>query len=371
MNIIKKNIIKIINFFFITILTFFLFDFLIGNYVYKKILRKNYFDVDTGMGEQHPIYHHGLKKNYNTSTAGWGKKKFSFCSDNYGFRNKCNLKYNSKNFDIGIIGDSFTVGFGLSYDEMFSTIISKKLKNKKIANLASSSYAPSIHFARINYLLNNGFRFNEIIVFIDLSDLHDDTIKYELVENKVLSKSNDDWFLENYSFFEKFMHFLSRKFKVTNYLVLSTNEFLIKKGIKDKSISHWVLYNPRSSWTYNYEKKWYLDKNLEDVINHSVSNMEKLYQLLQKNNIPLSVAVYPWPSTLYFDVENNLQLQIWKNFCVTKCKTFFNIMHPFFEIKKEIGFKDLYFKYYIDGDIHLNENGNQILAESFIANYKN
>ena len=38
--------------------------------------------------------------------------------------------------------------------------------------------------------------------------------------------------------------------------------------------------------------------------------------------------------------------------------------------KKEIGFKELYFKYYIDGDIHLNENGNQILAETFLANYK-
>jgi hypothetical protein len=77
-------------------------DLLVGNYVYKKILRKNYFDVDLNMGEQHPVYNHGLKKNYNTNSAGWGKKRFSFCTDNYGFRNKCNFNENSKNFDIVI-----------------------------------------------------------------------------------------------------------------------------------------------------------------------------------------------------------------------------------------------------------------------------
>jgi len=238
----KKNFGEITKFIFFIFFYFFLFELLIDNYVYKKILRKNYFDVEHNMGKKHSIYHHALKKNFSTNSAGWGKKKFSFCTDNHSFRIECGSKQTGKFFDIGIIGDSFTVGFGLSYKEMFVTKISKKLKNKKIANLAASSYAPSIYYSKINYLLDNGFKFNEIIVFLDLSDLHDDTIKYELLENKVLGKDND-FNVENYSLSEKFLQFLSRNFKVTNFLVIQTNEFLIKKKIKERIIIQFVFNN--------------------------------------------------------------------------------------------------------------------------------
>ena len=163
---------------------------------------------------------------------------------------------------------------------------------------------------------------------------------------------------------------MSRNFKVTNFLVIQTNEFLIKKKIKDRTIPHWVLQNPRSSWTYNYDKKYYLNKNLDDVIQNSKFNMQQLYNLLKKNNIELSIAVFPWPSTLKFDEENNLHLNTWKNFCITRCKNFFNIMSPFFEAKNKMKFNKLYFKYYIDGDIHFNETGNDVLSETFLSLYK-
>ena len=85
----RNKVIETSKIFIITFCTFIIFDLIIGNYVYKKILRKNFFDIDTHMGEQHPIYNHGLQKNYNTSSAGWGKRRFEFCTDNFGFRNYC------------------------------------------------------------------------------------------------------------------------------------------------------------------------------------------------------------------------------------------------------------------------------------------
>ena len=367
---IKKKILSILLIFFITVFFILFFDLLIGNYVYKKILRKNFFDIDTGMGTIHPVYHHDLRKNYITHSAGWGKRKFSFCTDNHGFRNDCKSKNISKNFDIGIIGDSQTAGYGLSYDEMFSTLISKKLKNKRIANLSTSSYSPAIYYSKINYFLEQGYKFKEIIVFVDLSDFHDDFVKYKLDGSKVMQKNKIDWSTENHNVIDRFMIIIERKFKVTNYLVLSINNFLIEKNLKKKKIPHWVLYNPRSTWSYNYDKKWYLNEDLENVINNSIFNMDKLYRLLDENNIPLSIVVFPWPSTLKFDKSDNLQVKIWRDFCNTRCKNFFNIMTPFFEIKKNMDFESLYFKYYIEGDIHLNENGNKIIAKYFLENYK-
>jgi hypothetical protein len=69
---------------------------------------------------------------------------------------------------------------GINYENSFVGIIEKELESKKIANLAISSYSPSIYYAKINYLLSNGFEFKEIIVFLDISDIRDDTICYDL-----------------------------------------------------------------------------------------------------------------------------------------------------------------------------------------------
>lgn len=368
---IKKSLIDFYKLLFFTLIIFFIFDLLIGNYIYKKILRKNYFDVDTSMGIEHPVFHHGLKSNYKTYSAGWGSRKFSFCTDNNGFRSSCNKEENEKIFDIGFIGDSFTAGFGLFYEEMFVSKIKEKLKTKKIANLSSSSYAPSIYFAKINFLLDKGYKFNEIIVFVDLSDLQDDTVRYKLDENNTVKSKNIDWTPINYTKTEKLFQFLSRKLKVTHYLITNIDNFLIKKNIKKRKIPNWVLTTPRSSWTYKYNQKWYDNKNLDESISILYSNMNKLYDLLKKNNISLSIAVYPWPSTIFFDQNENLQVEIWRDYCLNKCKKFYNLMNPFFDEKYKIGATATYFKYFIEGDVHLNDLGNTILSENFLKIYEN
>ena len=92
-------------------------------------------------------------------------------------------------------------------------------------------------------------------------------------------------------------------------------------------------------------KKWYDNNELADVLKKSKFNMNKLYELLIKNNIRLSVAVFPWPSTLKYDNRDNLQVKTWREFCENKCKKFYNLMEPFFEEKNKIGYRKTYFKY--------------------------
>ena len=74
----KKTFGEITKFVFFIFFYFFLFDLLIGNYVYKKILRKNYFDVEHNMGKEHPVYHHGLKKIFQLTARAGEKKNFHF-----------------------------------------------------------------------------------------------------------------------------------------------------------------------------------------------------------------------------------------------------------------------------------------------------
>ena len=98
--------------------------------------------------------------------------------------------------------------------------------------------------------------------------------------------------------------------------------------------------------------------------------MKKLSDLLKNNNIELSVAVYPWPGTLKYDVENNKQLKLWKNFCLENCKKFYNLMKPFYDLLKNEQFSNVYRKIYIENDHHFNEEGNKIIAENFLKLYK-
>ena len=48
-----------------------------------------------------------------------------------------------------------------------------------------------------------------------------------------------------------------------------------------------------------------------------------------------------------------------------------NFMRPFFSMLKDEKFTDVYKKVYIKNDHHFNEEGNKIIAKSFLKLYKN
>ena len=175
----------------ITILFFLVIDLLIGKNFYKKFIRKSFTDVDTVATIPDKFYDHKFKTSYDDIV---GDIRYRLCTDLNGFRTSCdNKSRNNKKFDLGFIGDSFTEGVALKYEDTYVGIIESKLKNKKIANLAVSSYSPSIYFTKINYLLSKNYRFDEIIVFMDLSDLKDDTVCYKTQNNKVLRRDKKNF----------------------------------------------------------------------------------------------------------------------------------------------------------------------------------
>ena len=150
----------------------------------------------------------------------------------------------------------------------------------------------------------------------------------------------------------------------------SENFYLSKEVLKYFKISNLnfkpdhIINNLRSSWTYDYDEDR-LKYSYEEISEIMLDNMSNLYFLLNKNNISLSIAVYPWPGTLYNDQSNNLHLNLWKRFCENKCKNFYDFMTPFFELKENNFFKEVYKKYYFKNDFHFNFQGNKKIAEFF------
>ena len=354
----------------ITVLLFFSLDLILGKYVYKKFIRKNFLDVDTSFAIQDQVYDHAFSPSYK-GLAGWGNIRVQYCTDANGFRSSCKSQFDdTKEFDIGFIGDSFTEAVGIDFEKSFVGIISSNLPSKKIANLAVSSYSTSIYYAKINHLLKNNYKFKEIIVFVDIGDIVDDTVCYKLDREIVVRRKEfEGCFSPIFTAKEKINKFFKSQFRLSYELYSQVKIRLIKNQLLSYSVTDNQINNRRSDWLHNYKPENYNNYSYDEAKDILIFNMEKLAKLLRKNNTNLSVAVYPWPGTLKYNIENNDYLNMWQKFCSSNCKNFYNFLNPFYSLLEKEDFPNVIKKVYIQNDTHFSEEGNKIIADSFLKLY--
>lgn len=321
-----------------------LLDFIFGETVIQLVNSPEQKNV------YNPIYDHSLKKNlFKKKIGNFGDNQL--CTNKFGFKTSCENIHNEKSYDLAFIGDSFTEGVGLSYEESFVGIIDESLKNTKIVNLGVSSYSPSIYLAKLNYLINKGFKFKEVVVYLDISDIQDEAIYYKLTDNLTV---------------KRLQPYLTQEIKI----------FLVKTfPISYKTLSYLKNYffpsmnnsnEKRSEWTYNLDSDAYGDIGVSGSIEKSILIMDKLYQLLSSNDIKLSIGVYPWPNQLKFDSINSIQVEIWNKFSKNRNLKFYNSFPSFYKLIDKKGVADVLEENYIKGDIHFNSDGAQIIANDYL-----
>lgn len=328
---------------------------------------------------RHSYYHHTLAPNIDYSKTGWGPKTYRLCTDEWGLKYKCATK-SKKTYQLGIIGDSFVEGLGVGYEETFVGIINLKT-TPEIANLGVSSYSPKIYYSKLKYFIEKGFKFNHVIIYIDISDLIDDMNSYKLYPSgKVRDKGfgkRIEWKIN--TFFPIFDQLIFRIAKSNRYRTGETVFSPIKiytdpKQIGDNDLK--IVYdkkiNLRSAWTYSKENKIKgYDYGIDQGIEEQLRTMDMIYDYLADRKIKLSVAVYPWPQTILYDVPYNKHVKIWEQFCKSRCANFIN-HYPIFmrngddEQKK----KEIIKKYYQLGDVHFNAEGHKVIAEDFLRKFK-
>ena len=242
------------------------------------------------------------------------------------FRIKCGGN-SYKDFDIAFIGDSTTEG-QLVFEDTFVGMIANEFPDLKIANLALTSYSPSIYLTKVRYYLEKGITFKRLIVYVDISDIQDESI-YSIENGEV----KDIAYLDEK---ENFVPTLSLSRRIKNQLlfhfpmtyeglwILKNLIFYQKQHEKHRETAFRFSRNyARSGWTYDSQIHGYGELGVEGAIKKAISIMEELHKLTQQHGIKLSVAVYPWPGQVFFDVENSRQVQIWKKFCENRCEYFY------------------------------------------------
>ena len=367
------------------VIDFFFWRILINKY--SSIIKENLF-YQKKYRVYDPIFHHTFAPSIGETKTQWGDKlRHSICTNEYGFISRC-FANKEELYEIIFIGDSFTEGVGYKYEDTFVGLIHDKIK-LPITNMAVKSYSTKIYLSKTKYFLEKGIKFKHLVVFIDISDLIDDSNDYILTENfivkdKKIGKRIETYINVNFRLLDYFVFYLKSEGIIKNFnFVKNIKKHLNKKeeiilnnsgkAISDNKAQEWQLKSDlKSQWTYSKTNQITgYDLPINEAINEQIKVMTQLYELLKKNNIKLSIAVYPWPQTILYDQRENLMKTTWENFCKNKCANFINTFPLFINDEHQLSTKrQIIEKYYIDNDFHFNREGNQLVADYFIKNFK-
>lgn len=356
-----------------TLLIFCAVLFLLSDFLSTKVLNRS--TVSKTIYGNVKVHHHGISPLYEADMEGY--KNHTVYTDHFGFKSERKEKppLKSGRHRILFIGDSFTEGVGLPYEETFVGIIDHALKkNADVFNAGVAGSSPSIYYSTIKYLMERqGFQFDEAVVYLDVGDIYEEALfRYldgDIVRDK--KRADRDVAME----IKYFLYFNFRGcFKLASlgrhYLwhpiqnALMPLPEIIEPSAKYRHTSFLGVEN--AMWTYSDEAwKRYGEKGLKQT----TENMDQLYALLDHAGIPLSVAVYPWPDQIFYDTADSKMVTYWENWCVGKCRLFISHFSDF--IGPHSLAKATISKYYIPHNVHFNEAGNQKIADGFLKAYRN
>ncbi|WP_152619750.1 hypothetical protein [Paramagnetospirillum magnetotacticum] len=325
-------------------------DFIFSQFSWFGLIRH------TGLRIHNPVYHHTLRSNL-CGLDRWGGRPYPICTNSLGFKDGSARIVAQAPIRprLLFIGDSFTEAIGMPWKDSFVGLYSSRLENSEVLNAAVASYAPSIYYTKVRHLLEQGLTFDHVIVFVDPSDIQDET-HYHLSSGNNIIDDRDD--------IETDFELLIGQFIDNNFIAMANISDLLN-AIRNPPTIQPIFANTRASWTFtdwNDLSPHYPSMGVASAIEKAKANMDQLYELLKSKNIRISVGVYPWPDQLNSDHVDSVHVKIWREWCTNKCSHFIDTFPDFFSYKAshpQTWYSDLY----IGGDVHFSELGNSVIAE--------
>lgn len=351
---------------------FIIFFLIIIDFSLSKIFKKKYTNQkkENNISIQHDIFHHHFLPNYTFTRHKGKNEQYTITTNSLGFRDfkKREVELKNKN-RIVIIGDSFAEGFLLEYENTFSGIIQKTFEEKGIdvLNAAISGYSPTIYFHKINYFIKKGLEFSHLVVFLDISDIEDEAIRYHYdTEQKKIVRLFSLNQKKNYK--QKIKEFLDENTFLIFKIIKTIDDKFEKKGLQNKFLDFIVSDEYKTD-------KWTINKDIQNKykkgIDKSIQNIIDLKKLLDQNNIKLTIVVYPWITQIYSHDLDSLHVKLFKDLAKKNNFQFINLFPVFInEHFNDMEFYDYINKFFIPFDIHYNENAAQLIAKEFIKKFK-
>ncbi len=313
-----------------------------------------------------------LQPNCSTTRA-WGRERYSLTTNSQGFRDEKvrQVPLTDPRPRILMLGDSFTESMG-PWKTSFVGRIAEKFPQYEILNGGVGGYSPSNYLNTARIALKSGLDVDEAIVFIDMSDVQDEAgLVHDIDDSGAVALARHQYHYSNW--YSSLRLFVSKYLVLTNYIWEVVERNLVGFGyyFLDHGFNGNIFNLERSGWTYRKVVEdqpfelGFAPLGVEGGITKEKEKMDLLYQEFAKRNIPVSVVVYPWPAQLIYDKVDSRQVRIWQEWCQGKCKRFLTAFPEFFALKQQCPKWQpgcWYLRDWTFGDIHLNDNGNAIIA---------
>ncbi len=331
-------------------------------------------------GVHDPTRHHAFAPNC-TATYRWGGDTYEFSTNSLGFRDASvrEVPLSDARPRVLLLGDSMTEG-KLAWHSSFVGRIADRFPQYDFLNGGVSSYSPSNYFNVARMVLARGYDIDEVIVFIDISDVQDEAAYYRDADaSGAIRGPNPERF--HVSWWARTRMDIAGYFMLTNYGLRWMERQLVDHGFYHLNTGPLgdAFDMERGAWTYRKVDEvhpyydGYAPLGVEAGIAREKSKMDRLWQTLAQRHIPLSVVVYPHPAQVVHDSVNSRQVRIWSSWCEGKCKRFVSLFPAVLAVKNECPATEpgcWYLKDFVFGDIHYNAAGNALLAEPVIKNIR-
>jgi hypothetical protein len=341
---------------------FFVFDF-----AYSSLTMGE--ETQRGARVADPIYNHGLATNFNGYDI-WDELRYRFITNSLGFKDASVREVPLKSYSrrVLLIGDSFTEGIGMSFEDSFAGMLygagQERSPKIEFLNAGVVSYSPSIYYKKIKFPLETGLQCDEVVLFSDTSDVTDEATSYFCIDDDPKYRkycASAEGSAQRVASPTKAPNFLIDRFVVTNRV-----RIYIKRSIQS------LLGNRRRSINTDHARIGWTVAGLdvssdnqplgvEGGIARSLQNMRALSDLLAARNIPLTIVVYPWAQQIAQGDRDSRQVSLWRSFCEGRCTTFINLFPNFFAVAD--GDKDWYEHLFILGDDHFSAAGNRFMFQ--------
>ncbi len=319
------------------------------------------------IGTPSPYYHHDLKKSFKLDRH-IQERKYTVYTNSLGFKDTSNRTVDLKSDKRRVLfmGDSFTEGIGYPYDQTLVGLIDNRIDKSKVEllNAGVRAYSPKLYYLKTKYLIEKlGLKFNYLIVLADVSAIQNE-VAYE---NYV--PSDFSYYLTSTDVFLR-ERFLSYREITENLFGEALAKLRQRLFGSDDLIHSWASRRDLWSDVSDYARErdaWLNDEKVYQKwgkrgIELAEKNMDRLYELCKRHNIPMTILVYPWPTLVLRGELDTKQVSIWKNFAEERQIDFVNCFPYFIDKANENG-ADKVQKYFLPNDVHWNDQGHILMAD--------
>ena len=307
-----------------------------------------------------PVYHHDLRKNVD-SWSRWGLVRYPLRTNNLGFRDERvrEVPPCSEGLRLLLVGDSFTEGIGVAYPETFAGILARELRTQdvEVLNAGVVSYSPTIYYRKTRYLLEDlGLDIDMLVVFLDGSDIPDEAWLDRYGRVRVtLEEKGTSATTSRRPPFEQLKHVLQQHSLIMK--AAATLRLVVQERLDEKRRRDRLALDARGvAWDYDPEA--YRDYG-EQGLRRAAVYMDSLLALSRAHELPMAVAVYPWPDHIYRRMLDSRQRTFWRTWSSRRGIPFFDLFPAF------IGGRDpekTIRDYHVPYDSHWNTAGHRRVA---------